>query len=202
MRRFLALMFLTLLLASATNATAQELFEYKTLGLKVEKPKSWHVLTDAQNRENLARTQMSDAEFQAYVQKHARAPIFAITKYREPYNDLNPSIKITIRPAGGINKQNLLTVTKQVVTSMMGRVGKVQAMENPKLLSMSGFPATYTSVDYTLKTQDGLQFPVKSQMWFILKKELLVMVGAGTRQDEKTGSRQEIQKVIDSIRLN
>ena len=144
---------------------------------------------------------MTDAEFQSLVIKLSSAPIFMISKYREPYDDLNPSVKITVRPAGRVNSGSLLAVAKSTVAVVAKMVGKVDSIEGPKSLQFSGFPAAYAVIDFTLETQDGRQFPTQSQMWFVLKGDLLFMVGAGTRQDEMTGSRQEVQRVIDSIRL-
>jgi len=201
MRVFIAAMALILSCAVATTVPAQELYENKTLGLSVQKPAKWFFLTDKQNRSNIARTKMSDAEFQSFVRKNSSAPIFMITKYRMPYDDLNPSVKITARPAGRVNARNLLAVAKNTAGAIANRVGKVDAIEGPKSLQISGFPAAYVAIDYTLGTQEGGQFPTKSQMWFVLKGDVLFIVGAGTRQDEKTGSRKEVQQVIDSIRL-
>ena len=183
------------------TALAQELYENKTLGLSVQKPAAWFFVTDKQNRDNIARTKMADAEFQALVLKLSSAPVFAITKYREPYDDLNPSVKITARPAGRVDAGNLLTVAKIAVAGIAAKVGKVASMEEPKSMQISGFPAAYAAIDFTLETQEGRQFATKSQLWIVLKDDLLFLIGAGTRQDERTGSRQEVQRVIDSIRL-
>ena len=201
MRIVAAVMALIFSCTLAITAHAQELYENKTLGLSVQKPAAWYFITDKQYRDNIARTKMTDAEFQSLMLKFSSAPVFAITKYRVPYDDLNPSVKITVRPAGRANARNLLTVTKIVVAGIAKMVGKVDSIEEPKSMQISGFPAAYAAIDFTLETQEGRQFPTKSQLWIVLKDDLLFLIGAGTRQDERTGSRQEVQWVIDSIRL-
>ncbi len=201
MRVFTAAAAIIFSCALANITSAQELYENKTLGLSVQKPATWFFVTDKQHRSNIARTKMTDAEFQSLVLKLSSAPIFMISKYREPYDDLNPSVKITARPGGRVNPGNLLAVAKSMVVVVAKMIGKVDAVEGPELMQFSGFPAAYVVIDYTLETQEGRQFPTKSQMWFVLKGDLLFIVGASTRQDDMTGSHQEVQRVIDSIRL-
>jgi hypothetical protein len=186
---------------SATSVQAQEIFDNKTLGISASKPKTWVTITDTQNRANISKLKMSNAEFQKYVLKHARAPIFAITKHREPYDDLNPSVKITVRPLGRVTKDSILSFAAVVARALAKNIGGAIKIETPKLVQISGFPGAYTSIDYTLKTQAGLSFPTRSQIWLVMKGQLLVMIGAGTRIDEATGSRKEIQEIINTIRL-
>ena len=187
--------------ALANTAPAQELYENKTLGLSVQKPATWYFLSDEQHRSNISRSKMTNAEFQSLVLKLSNAPIFAISKYRDPYDDLNPSVKIIARPAGSIKPGHLLGLAKIMAAIAAKKIGKVTRVKGPKSLQFSGFPAAYVVIDFTAENQDGRQFPTTSQMWFVLKDDLIFTVGATTRQDEKTGSRQEVQGVIDTIRL-
>ena len=55
-------------------------------------------------------------------------------------------------------------------------------------------------IHYSLQVPDGRTFPTTSEMWIVPKGDYFFMIGAGTRQDEKTGSRREIQQIVDSIK--
>jgi len=128
MRVLIAAAMLIFSCALANDAPAQELYENKTLGLSVQKPAGWFFATDKQKRENIARSKLNDAEFQSYVQKNSTAPIFMITKYRMPYDDLNPSVKITVRPAVGVNRSNLPAVAKNTAALIAEKIGEVDAI--------------------------------------------------------------------------
>jgi hypothetical protein len=56
-------------------------------------------------------------------------------------------------------------------------------------------------INYSLQASDGRTFPTTSEMWIVPKGDYFFMIGAGTRQDEKTGSRKEIQQIVDSIKV-
>lgn len=41
--------------------------------------------------------------------------------------------------------------------------------------------------------------PITSELWIIPRGDYFFMVGAGTRQDEKTGSRKEVESILNTI---
>ncbi len=56
-------------------------------------------------------------------------------------------------------------------------------------------------IDYSLTIPDGRFFPTASELWIVPRGDYFFMIGAGTRQDEKTGSRKEILKILNSVEL-
>jgi hypothetical protein len=56
-------------------------------------------------------------------------------------------------------------------------------------------------INYSLQIPDGRSFPTTSEMWIVPKGNYFYMIGAGTRQDEKTGSRREIRQILDSVKI-
>src|SRR3990172_5940424 len=75
-------------------------FKNVTAGFEVTKPAGWQFITAEQNLENIKRTTLNDSEFHAAMLKYATAPLVAMTKYAEPFDDVNPSFKVNIKPLG------------------------------------------------------------------------------------------------------
>jgi hypothetical protein len=91
---------LILLIGTALAGDTNNTFKSVTVGFEVTKPQSWRFITAEQNLENLKRTKLSDEEFQRMMLKYATAPLVAMMKYPEPFDDLNPSYKVNVKPFG------------------------------------------------------------------------------------------------------
>jgi hypothetical protein len=72
-------------------------------------------------------------------------------------------------------------------------------VQQPMEVMVGGLRAGYTRVHYTLQTSDGQSFPTASELWIVPRGDFFFMLGAGTRQDEKTGSRADISKILATI---
>ena len=81
-------------------AEATDRLENPTAGIVVVKPTGWHVGTIQQVEANRAKVRMNDEELQKAIQQSASAPLFVFTRYPEPYDGLNPSIQVALRPLG------------------------------------------------------------------------------------------------------
>ena len=66
---------------------------------------------------------------------------------------------------------------------------------------LGGLDAGYMKANYTLSTQDGKNFDTTSELWIVPRGDYFFTIGAGTRKDEKTGTREEISKIIESIQF-
>ena len=189
----------SLILSSA--CFAQETYSNPTLGFSIRKPSSWHYLSAEQHRENLKRSDFSDPKFKELVTRYARTPFLAMTKYKEPYEDLNPSVRVNAREAGnlkGVPPEKVVELT----ASSFARMFKDYAVaEGPLVTKVSGHPAGYMRVNYTHEA-GGVAWRTTSELWIVPRGELMFIVGAGTRQDEKTGTRKEVRGIIDTIKID
>ena len=67
---------------------------------------------------------------------------------------------------------------------------------------VSGLKGAYARIDFTLEATGVGSFPTTSELWIIPRGDYLFIMGAGTRQDEKTGSRAEIRAILDTVRID
>lgn len=183
------------------SSFGSSLFESKMAGLRLTKPESWFFISAEENWKNLEKTKMSNEEFQQAMLKYATTPLVAITKYKEPFNDLNPSLKINIKPLGQLHGASPLKIAELIVPSLKQAFPDLKVIQTPKEVLVGGLKGTYIHVQYLLKTQAGPSFPTSSEIWIVPKGNHFFMIGAGTRQDEKTGTRKEISQIVQSIQF-
>lgn len=193
---------LLIIFSSIVHAGDSNRFESLTVGFSVIKPTEWQFVTADENIENLKKIQMSDAEFQQLMLKYSTAPLVAIMKHPEPFDDLNPSFKVNIKPLGQLKGAD----PKQILNLILPQFQKIfqdfKLVQPPIDDKVSGLNSAYMRINYSLTIPDGRKFPTSSELWIVPRGDFFFMIGAGTRQDEKTGSRKEIRNILESVVLS
>ena len=202
MKKLAILCAVTALCAARALAATDNTYTNPTLGFSLTKPAEWHFMSAEQNAENLARTKLKDEEFQKMVQKYATAPLVAITKFEEPYDDLNPSVKVNIRPLGNFSADKPTAILEFMAKQLEAVFEDYKVIAPPKETKVAGLKAAYLKVHFSMKIPDGRVFPTCSELWVVPRGKHFFMIGAGTRQDEKTGKRQEIDKILATIKID
>jgi hypothetical protein len=200
--KYVKLILLLIFLLTGTAYANENIFKSITVGFEVTKPQKWSFVTAQENLDNLKRTKLSEEEFQQLMLKYATAPLVAMMKYPEPYDDLNPSLKVNIKPFGQLKGKDGKDVISLILPQLQKIFKDFQLIQPPMDVEVAGFKAAYVRINYSLQIQDGRTFPTTSELWIVPRGDYFFMIGAGTRQDEKTGSRQEIEQIIKSIKLD
>jgi hypothetical protein len=195
-----AMVFGFVIMEFASQAKA-EVFSNPTAGLQMSKPDDWHYVTAAQNLANIKALKLSDEEFHAAMQNYATAPLVAITKYKEPFEDVNPSFKINIKPYGQLKGRKPGDLITMLIPQFERAFKSFQVVQAPTDVVVSGIPSAYARMNYVMETPDGVFFPITSELWIVPRGDYFFMLGAGTRQDEKTGTRKEIESILDSVKI-
>lgn len=189
------------ILALCAHAHAAETYENPAIGVAIDKPPEWHFATAEQNAENLKNTKLSSEEYQALLLKYATTPLVAMTKYPEPYDDLNPSVKVNIKPYGGLDRTDPKLILKLVLPTFEQMFEGFQVEQDPIDTTISGIESGYMRVSYSLKVGDGRVFDTTSELWIVPRGDHFFMIGAGTRSDELTGTRDEIKSIIETVSI-
>jgi len=199
--KYIKLVFILIFLSTGTTYADENVFKSITIGFEVTKPKEWSFVTAQENLDNLKRTKLSDDEFQQLMLKYATAPLVAMMKYPEPYDDLNPSLKVNIKPFGQLKERDGKEVLSLILPQFQKMFKDFQLVQTPTDVTVAGFKAAYVRINYSLQIADGRTFPTTSELWIVPRGDYFFMIGAGTRQDEKTGSRKEIEQIMKSIKI-
>ncbi|MAD43981.1 MAG: hypothetical protein CMI02_03300 [Oceanospirillaceae bacterium] len=184
------------LLADDTNV-----FINKTVGIQLVKPDAWVFMTADQNLESLKQLDMKDKEFHQTMVKYSSVPLVAMARHKEPFDDLNPSFKLNVKPLGQFKGASAVTIAEYLVRPMSKYFDDFRIMQSPVGVTVGGLEAGYVRINYSLAIPDGRKFPTTSEIWVVPRGDYFFMIGAGTRQDEATGNRDDIAAIIDSIKF-
>ena len=201
MLKLVRYLLVAMVLALSSQSLAQDVYSNPTLGFSIRKPSSWHYLTADQHRENLKRSDFADPKFKELVTRYARTPFLAITKHKEPHNDLNPSLRVNAREAGNLKGMPPEKVAELSASAFSRMFKDYVVAEGPVATKLSGHPAGYMRVNYTHEA-GGVGWRTTSELWIVPRGDLVFIIGAGTRQDEKSGTRKEVRSIVDTIKID
>jgi hypothetical protein len=151
---------------------------------------------------NLQRVEMQDESFEEYIKAHTVAPIVAMTKYKEPFDDLNPSLKVDVKSLHEHSAEDPLKILETYLLPIPKAFPDYKVVTKPKVTKLAGLKSAHVSLDYNLRLDGGRILPTRLELWIVPRGKLFFVIGTGTRQDERTGKRAEIQKIIESIKID
>jgi hypothetical protein len=171
-----------------------------SFGLSVVPVPGWHVISAQENADNLRSVKMDDRQFQELAIRYANSPVVALSKYKEPYEDLNPSFKINVRPAGAFSGRPPTEILAAALPAFRRAFSDMAIEEGPSPTKVAGHDAAYAKLAYTMKAA-GAAFPTVSEIWIVPRGPIVVMVGTGTRADERNGTRAEVRQFVDRLTI-
>jgi hypothetical protein len=192
---------LILILSGSAFAGEPDVFNNPTAGFQVTKPAAWHYLTAAENLENIKDLKLKDEDFQTLMAKYATAPLVAMAKFPEPYDDLNPSFKVNIKPFGQLKGMKPVELIGLIASQLEPVFADFELVQPPLEVVVSDIKSGYVRINYTVEAPDGTSYPTTSELWIVPRGDYFFMLGVGTRQDEKSGSRKEIEAIIKSVKI-
>lgn len=197
------LFFIILSISNVSHSESFNDFENLALGFKVSKPSGWIFLTAEENIENFnQKIELNDEEFKKQVVKSFGAPLVIMTKHSDPsFNDVNPSFRVKTKPLQELRDDEPKKLLKMLLPFFKNQFNNFKLMQAPSDTEVSGLKAAYARVNYTLDATDERSFPATSELWVIPREGYYYIIGAATRQDEKTGSREEIKKILESVEI-
>jgi hypothetical protein len=202
MKQLLLTLFLCLTLwTGMASAEPSDVFHNPTTGFTVTKPPAWHYATAAQHVANLRAMKLNDQAFHTAMLRYATAPLLALQKFPEPFADVNPSFKVNLKPLGQLKGKRPTELLTLLLPQLQRAFSEVQVVQLPMEVEVAQIPSAYARLNYSLRTHTGETFPITSEVWIVPRGEYFFLLGAGTRQDEQTGTRAEIHAIVDSIRI-
>ncbi len=190
-----------LILSFSVNADNNNKFESVTVGFKVLKPSDWQFVTADENLDSLNRIRLNNEEFHKLMLADSTVPLVAMMKYPEPFDDLNPSFKVTTKPLGQFKGLDSKEILDRLIPQFRKIFQNFVLVQPPEDTMVAGLDAAYMRIHYSLTIPDGRVFPTSSELWVVPRGSYFFILGAGTRQDERTGSRVEINKILNSVEI-
>lgn len=203
MRKLLLLVVcLMLVFVSDIQAEPQDTNKYtnSTLGLSIVKPEDWHFLSIEASQNSLNNVRLKDKQIQEYMRKYSSKPIVVITKYPESYSDVNPSLKINIKPFGRLPRDPH-KIMEIIIPTWKRAFRDFEIIQEVEDTMLGGLPATHVQIHYSLENNSGEIRSIRSDLWIAMRGDYFFLVGSGLKQDESNGSYQEIKQILDSLDL-
>ncbi len=172
-------------------------FQSGIAGFKVQKPEKWHFVTAEEYTDNLEKVKLDDKVLQEKLRQYATLPLVAIMKYKEPYDDVNPSFKVNIRPLGPIDGSEPVKIIDLILPALKQMFPDLK-VKSKKNTSIAGLKAGYSWFEYTMKLSDGKMFPISSEIWVVPRGKYFFLLGSGTKIGDES-ARKEIQNIIKTV---
>lgn len=185
---------------SAVDQNAER-FESLTAGIALTRPAGWHTTSLETVQANRTRVRLADPELQQALQTRATAPLFVFSKYAEPHPGLNPSIQVTLRPAGSLAGTAPTQLLKIAVGTMQRALPDFTYVTPIRPARVSGWPAAHLRATYTLKSTAGASYPVLTRIWVIPRGAFMFLVGMSGPPDGPDASEEEFKQALASIEL-
>ncbi|MBK7959704.1 MAG: hypothetical protein IPK03_17455 [Bacteroidetes bacterium] len=172
------------------------------LGFQIDYPKTWTVNSVDDYYANLDKIKLQDSAFDNMIKKSASIPFLFISKYKEPYEDLNPSIKINTRPYGNLKGKSLTEILNIIIPQFEKLFANFKVQEGPIEIKLDGITATYIKFYYSLKTKEGKEYLSCSEMYMIDKGNYYYMIESAQKQDESNLKDPKFRDILKTIKLN
>jgi hypothetical protein len=198
MRQFAFILTFVLLLTAPCSAG--KTVKNSTLGFEIELPDEWTELGSKEFYDNLNKLELDNPKFQDLLTKNASIPVVIATKYPEPYDDVNPSLKINARPYGAIPTRDAVEIAGLLLAGIKQLYPDLEVVSPPSPKNVDARKGAHVQVRYSLKTSVGT-FPIESELWVIPTENFFYMIGIGYRPDGKTGSRDDAASSIEKMKI-
>ncbi|GBF52054.1 hypothetical protein LPTSP4_35920 [Leptospira ryugenii] len=200
---FIKYLLFTFLFLVSTHLLARDTktVTFKAFGFSIEKPKSWHDSSSEDFTENLNRVKSSDEEFDALLKKYTQVPFFSILKYKNPYDDINPSLKINVAPKAVVDPEKPELYLESIAKTMKSNFANFKLLSKPVLTKLDGHKSAFIKYSYKLSVEGSTSYDITSAIWIVTHKRQSFIIGAGFRSDEANGGFAELEKIVVSIKF-
>lgn len=190
---------LAILLVAAAQTCAAEPIKSDAAKVYLEKPATWTDNSGPAVERIMSQFSHDDRKVMEAFRRGLVLPAILITKFREPYPDVNPSISVAVRRRDDPGVTALGALSDKIDRSR-AVFQDVVVEQPPTEVTLGGRPAAHARVAYTMRTPGGV-LPVLSEQWFVMRGDAMVMISAGSRPDRDDGEREEIRAVLDTLRF-
>lgn len=188
--------------ATSTAAVESDRFQSDVAGFGLIKPSGWHFATVEMEQANRERVTLGNQQLDELVRTRANPSLVLVSKYPEPTDKLNPSIKVLLRPLGNLQGASPLDVGNAVVGGMKQTIPTFQMEGKVEQTVVSGLPASKVRARFSIaQAGGGASYDVLSRSWFVPRGPYLFIIAmSGPTQGEDT-SETEFSRVLESITI-
>lgn len=184
--------------------SAEDRFYSEVAGFGLVKPSAWRFATIEMEEANRSRVSLGNGNLDELVRRNASAPLVVVLKHSEPYDKLNPSVKVGIRPLGQLATSSPRRIAEVVVAGMAQSVPSFSLEGEIEDTVVSGLPAAAFRARLTVTATASDQqtdYPVLSRTWLVPRGNYLFMIGMGGPPTGEDVSESEFATILESIEI-
>ena len=192
------------LLAPALFAAEQadpDAFRSDAARLEVRKPSGWQFQRLEAVLANRASVKMKDEEFQQAIEQMAHAPLVVATKHPEPYDKLNPTLQVLVRPAGALEGKTGVEILRLVQPTLEAQFADFAAVKGIQATTVAGTPAARLTIRYTLQTREGRELPTQATIVMVPRGKVLYQFGFSAPPQGPDALTNEVDTVLASVKF-
>lgn len=185
---------------SQDKAPDDNIYTNKMFGFSIVKPNDWRFTTIEDHAKSLSAVELKDKDLQDALVKYSNAPVVGMMKHAEPFEDINPSFTIKIRPMEGFDAEDPKSILNLVFSAMPKMFENFAIIVPPENTLINGQLTAYGRISYK-SVYYGQPFFVTSQLWIVPLGNYYLIMGGGVRTDEATGSIKELESIANTLIL-
>jgi hypothetical protein len=197
--RFVATLLL-FCVASSGRLHAQERFSNQTAGISLIPPAGWQVVSMPDVMANRGQLRLPDAQLQAGLQR-ATAPLFVFAKYPEPFNGINPTVQVVLRPTPASLGPSPTGILQASISTLQRAFPDYRQIEPVRSGIVGGKAAAFMKAAYTLPTASGRKYPVMARTWLVPRGGFMFLIGMSGTTDGPDAADVEFARVLETIQI-
>ncbi|MBL3558543.1 MULTISPECIES: hypothetical protein [Marinobacter] len=197
--------FIAMMACCVTSVAAAEsnpnLFRSEIAGIELEKPAGWQY----QNLEAVAkyrsRARLKDKDFEAFVQNLASAPVVVASKHSEPYDSLNPSFQVLVRPLGQLTGLSGKQILQMVVPVMENGFAEFELVNPVTELQVDGLQGAELNAEYIVEGPDGRAWPTRATIIAVPRGSYLYQISFSSAQEGQDSLATEVRDTLKTVKF-
>lgn len=184
---------------TSASKGSDEVFHHPGAGFSMIKPMGWSYLSPEMTLIARQSVKLDDQKLKKMIEENPNAPLVVITRYREPYPTLNPSVSVRVTriPVEGIPPKDILHMLMGGVKRMFPDLTYVDEVQN---VHVDGLNGAYTKIKYTVFAGDQ-KFPTLVRMWLIPRGKIVFTIDMSSPQEGPDISEKTFKKILSSIKI-
>jgi hypothetical protein len=174
-------------------------FANSALGFRMRKPDGWMYLSAETVQALRGQERLQDPELEQIVRRYATAPLVVMTKYPEPYADLNPTVAVKVESVGSRMDVSPVTLLEMTIGVMERAYRDFTVTEGVVVTTVDGLEAAYMKADHLVMDAEGTEYASRSRIWLVPRGQFMFLIAMTGPQDGPDVSEEEFSTVLASI---
>lgn len=210
---FLVFFLLSLTLTGFLDADAQvvekNIYYNEEVEFSFTKPAEWHFLSFDEILKEKGTTVIDESKEDATKRKQylknlpattGMEPV-AISRFKEPYNGLNPQFQAFLHSGYDVYKDTALSLLNQHMYYSSQKITGFRIIVPPTTVMVSGHKAAYSRFYLTYTTNEGENIKAKSMIFLIPKEDKYFVLSITSSKDDWSSLVGDYKQIIRSINV-